>query len=421
MRIPALILAVTTLMLLAACGEPDQGRSRLKLDSQPGSEVWLDGEHRGATPLDLKIEPGEYRVVFKREGFVDHENTLPVPAGSEVELSAALIAADTDSEAVLAAIAMAEGIEREPLPGEIPVHRGGSRAGVVLYWPQGEVRLASVGTYRIDVDVAYEGDGFLEFRKGRKVLSREPFDPEEMVTVGEIPAAVMDALKPNSVITWGIFYEGGRRTPKPTACKFKTVRKARVVKAMAKLEKSRNFQRQPEIIQEIMRADILRNNQLHSEALVQYLAIAGEWPDSTLPFKGIAASAQRLKLKETPMYAEAASLGATKGRGSGGALPNSLSAPTLGALRTGVSPGGTKELLFKLKKISAALDAWFAAPDREPPAAMAKLQEIVVTGKIPGRRSERNRLINLLGALAEAVGDEDPLGERVRALIGELK
>ncbi len=100
----ALMLAALAVTLAVSCGEPDQGRSRLKLDSTPGSEVWLNGELLGPTPIELRVQPGTCRVVFKREGFLDYEDSFPLPASSEVEITASLIAADLDREAAFAAL-----------------------------------------------------------------------------------------------------------------------------------------------------------------------------------------------------------------------------------------------------------------------------------------------------------------------------
>ena len=99
MRNRNLLLTALIGTLLLSCGEPDPGRSRLQLDSTPASEVWLNGESAGETPLDLRLAPGQYEVVFKLPGFADHVNSVPLPANSEVELSVPLVAVDLDSDA----------------------------------------------------------------------------------------------------------------------------------------------------------------------------------------------------------------------------------------------------------------------------------------------------------------------------------
>ncbi len=95
-RNPGLLVLLATLLL--SCGEPDPGRSRLKLHSTPGSEVFLDGKLVGETPQDLRLAPGHYEVVFKREGFEDHRSSFPLPANAEVEITAKLVAAGGSDE-----------------------------------------------------------------------------------------------------------------------------------------------------------------------------------------------------------------------------------------------------------------------------------------------------------------------------------
>jgi len=89
-----LVLLVCGATLFVSCSEPDPGRSRLKLSSTPCSEVWINGERAGETPLNLRLKPGRYEVIFKRAGFEDHVSSFPLPARAEVEITAELVAVD---------------------------------------------------------------------------------------------------------------------------------------------------------------------------------------------------------------------------------------------------------------------------------------------------------------------------------------
>ena len=88
------------------------------------------------------------------------------------------------------------------------------------------------------------GDGFIEFKKGRKTLYREPFSPDYEVTVMAIPEEVRDALKTNDKVTWGITFNDRR---KGITTKFKVVKKGQVERKLEKLQKSKHFRRQPDV------------------------------------------------------------------------------------------------------------------------------------------------------------------------------
>ena len=95
---------------------------------------------------------------------------------------------------------------------EPEVHRGGGSEIATVYWPQRDVTLDGLQTFRIDVGEEYEDNGKLEFRKGTKVLYSQPFEPEGTVTVAAIPQSVIDALKSGSTVKWGIFFDKKNNT-----------------------------------------------------------------------------------------------------------------------------------------------------------------------------------------------------------------
>jgi serine/threonine-protein kinase len=60
----------------------------LLLNTQPWSEVYLDGVAVGNTPkTDLAVSPGTHQLGFARDGFKTHEVTVTVAAGATVRLT----------------------------------------------------------------------------------------------------------------------------------------------------------------------------------------------------------------------------------------------------------------------------------------------------------------------------------------------
>jgi hypothetical protein len=228
------------------------------------------------------------------------------------------------------------------------VERGGSDANVMLYWPQRDVRKEGLGTYRVEVTAEYEGDGFIEFRKGKDVLHREPFQPESYVTERALPASVLEALRRGRTIEWGVYYESRRK--KPVTAEFKVVDGRKFARRLAKLQRRRVYLRATPLEREMSKIDLLRNYRLYSEALTSSLGVLNTWPETQLPFKAIAACLERLKLEDTMLYAAVARrLRGAKSRFAGrsglGAvatpastpLPPSLVAPRV---PTGADSGG---------------------------------------------------------------------------------
>jgi hypothetical protein len=92
-----LVLLIGVVTVLFGCREPEPGRSRLKLDSTPPSEVILNGESMGETPLSLRLPPGRYDVIFRLTGYEDYEDSFPLPAHAEVEIHPQLVASGSGS------------------------------------------------------------------------------------------------------------------------------------------------------------------------------------------------------------------------------------------------------------------------------------------------------------------------------------
>lgn len=318
-------LAAVLALGLAACGaqgSKDAGPATVQntnteavsvsFDCVPPAKVWVDGVEKGATPTEIALVPGAYEVTFQRPGFAPDSQRVTVSAPTTVEGSLALLR-EGDSEA-LAALAASLDVDIETL-GDVPVHRGSSEHLAVLYWPREDVRMEGLSTFRVDVGDDYAGDGVLRFVSKGDTLYEEPFDPANATTIAEIPQQVLDALKVNSKVKWGIFFEDKRKSD--VTAEFKVVRKDKVAKQLEKLLSSKHFRRQDPVVQSMMQAEILLNNQLYTEALQFYLGALQTWPQSTQPYHGIVKSAMRMDLKETPVYATALQYYRGKGNQAG--------------------------------------------------------------------------------------------------------
>lgn len=68
----------------------------LLLNTQPWSEVYLDGVAVGNTPkTDLAVSPGSHRLRFVRDGFHPFETTVVVAAGASVRLTDIVLSSAT--------------------------------------------------------------------------------------------------------------------------------------------------------------------------------------------------------------------------------------------------------------------------------------------------------------------------------------
>ncbi len=61
------------------------------LKSEPsGADVELDGKFVGQTPSKIRVQPGEHKLVVKRDGYVTWERTISALADSDVSITAEL-------------------------------------------------------------------------------------------------------------------------------------------------------------------------------------------------------------------------------------------------------------------------------------------------------------------------------------------
>lgn len=312
---------------LAACGARDEANTStptgqntnnasgpidVAFECTPSAKVWIDGTERGTTPVSIALAPGAHKVVFQRDGFLPDEHAITVSSPTKVE-GGLVFARDGVSEA-LADLGQSLGVEVEVL-GELPPrHRGaGTDPVATLYWPRLDVRPEGLTSYRVEVSPDYADDGVLRFESKGKVLFEEAFQPAGLLTTAEIPQQVIDAVKAKSKVTWGLFFEDKKK--KDIKAEFTVVNEAKVAKQLEKLATSKHFSRQDPIVQQMMRAEVLLNHRLYSEALMSYLGVLQMWPDSTTPYNGIVKSMMRMDLKDTSMYTTA--LGFVRGKGQG--------------------------------------------------------------------------------------------------------
>ncbi len=103
------------------------------------------------------------------------------------------------------------GEELEPFV-EIGTHRGVTEAPALLLWPRGHTLAANARSLAIQIAPSYENDAFLVIRRGEKVLHRARFEPELMVSLAPIPAAVQKVLRTGDQVMWGLEF-GDKRKP----------------------------------------------------------------------------------------------------------------------------------------------------------------------------------------------------------------
>ncbi|MDJ0521881.1 MAG: PEGA domain-containing protein [Planctomycetota bacterium] len=300
----AVILAIT----LAACGSDSTPTTtpvtsaNITFKTDPAASVWIDGENQGVTPIVVAVEAGSREVVLKAEGFEDMKETITVEAGKDLTVDTGLMLAGTevaDYKRLLATL----GIEHEGY-GEAPkAHRGYGDKSVMLYWPQGTMRRASLGTYRIEVTPAYEDDGYIVFKKGKNELHREKFEAQDLITEKALPASVVEAMKAGGSYSWGIYYDSKRKKPDVAKFKLATKSKERAFdKKLTKIKKRKSYQRLDPVMKAMANVDLLRNSRYYSEALSFSMSMVNTWPDTQMPFKSIAFCLERLKLKDTALY-----------------------------------------------------------------------------------------------------------------------
>jgi hypothetical protein len=306
-RVGAVALIVGLALMLGACGSKASvtgttETAQVTFQSEPVAEVWIDGKASGSTPLVVPLKAGTHEVSLKRAGFTDLTETVTVKAGTDITLDGALPVAGSDESALRRLIAMV-GEKHEPL-AKPTTHRGVGSA-VTLYYPMGDVRREGLSTYRIEVDPSYDYEGYIEFRKGSKVLHREKFEPETMITEKALPAEVLEAARSGADLTWGLTYDNKRRKKDEMLAKFEIVSKSReqkINKSLEKLAKRKAYASASPLLQEMTEIEQLKRYRLYSEVLVRSLGVLNAWDDTELPYANMVDVMTRLKLKDSSLY-----------------------------------------------------------------------------------------------------------------------
>ena len=294
-------------LFLAGCGAPASGTSSsagtVNLTSLPAAEAWVDGKAAGSTPLAVCLPEGRHEIVLKQAGFSEVRQTLDVGAGTVGAVDATLEAIDPTNLDTVRQIASAYGVTVDPYQAP-ELHRGAEvDRGVALLFPRNDIRKEGLTTFRADVTPAYDGTGWIEFHKGKTVLFRQKFSPEKLVTMANVPAAVSKAVKVGDSVTWGIYYEDGR---KPVTAQFEVVSKPAAAKKLAEIASDKRLTRQPKILRLELESEALQNYRLYSEALMKLLEGREIDKDSTLPYTGIVACLRRLDLEDSALFTESA-------------------------------------------------------------------------------------------------------------------
>ena len=307
-QLGALALVVGLALALGACGsqEPASTASgttaNVTFHSEPVAEVWIDGKARGKTPLVIALTAGSHDLALKRRGFHDLAQALTIEGGKDVTVEGTLPVAGSDEAALKRLLAMVG--EKHEAFAKPRAHRGASSA-VTLYFPSGNVRRKGLGTYRIEVDGSYDYDGFIEFRKGTKVLHREKFEPQTVITEKALPAAVLEAARNGAKLSWGLTFDGKRRKKDARIVKFNVIprsREKKVTKDLDKLMNRKAMRSATPLMQEMAQIDYLKNRRLYSEVLVRSLGVLNTWESTMMPYRNMVDVMKRLKLKDSSLY-----------------------------------------------------------------------------------------------------------------------
>ncbi|MHC4452394.1 MAG: PEGA domain-containing protein [Planctomycetota bacterium] len=296
----------TLVVILAlGCGEPTTvsetaQQGALTIEAIPTGDVLVDGKSVGPSPIkEFAVDAGDRAVTVRREGFVDWTQTVSVTSGANKSVTAALIAADPTDPAALLALAESLGLEAVEREEEETFRGGKSTKSILPLYPRGDLRVADMDNFRIDVTEEFTPNGKLEFRIGTEVLHSAPFDPESFATVDGIPDAVLTKAKPGKTVTWGYYPTKG----KPVTTKFKVRKEDRQLdKRIEKLEK--RMAGQPPLLQAQMRAQLLLNKRLYYAAYRNARSVVERAQAAPESLAIMQAALRRMDLKGTALWSE---------------------------------------------------------------------------------------------------------------------
>lgn len=224
-----------------------------------------------------------------------------VPTTPEATATTAVLpgTVDFNDPKELAAALASLGIDTPPVE-PAGVERSVVDGAAFPTWPSGDVRKAGLKTYRVDVSASFDGKAFLKFFHGKKELYSAPFDPASTTTVATIPAVVVESLKTGDRVTWGVYFE--KKSAKPVTVDFTITDKAAAAKKVGEVDANKGLS---VLGRMIAKAQVLKNYSFLSEALTTYVDIAKADDSITSVYADMVDCMRRLKLKNTPLFADA--------------------------------------------------------------------------------------------------------------------
>ncbi len=229
------------------------------------------------------------------------QGATSAPASSEPTATTAVLPASVDfnNPKELAAALASLGIETPPVESA-GLERAVVDGAAFPTWPSGDIRKAGLRTFRVDVSPSFDGKAFLKFFHGKKELYSAPFEPAKTTTVDTIPAVVVESLKTGDRITWGVYFE--KKSVKPITLDFTVVDKAAATRKIVDVEANKGVS---PLGRMISKAQVLKNYSFLSEALATYVEVTTADDSVTSVYTDMVDCLRRLKLKNTPLFADA--------------------------------------------------------------------------------------------------------------------
>jgi hypothetical protein len=179
-----------------------------------------------------------------------------------------------------------------------PVVRGAEDGPpLLLLWPRGDVRPADLDAFRVDVNLDFDAEGTIEFRRGDEVLARLPFAPERLDTVVPFPAEAAARLAVGDTVVWGFFPREGA----PVTTEFR-VTGTEAAARIANLERA--LAGQPAVLRHHFRAQLLLDAGLCLGAYREAARILETCPGSARALAVMEEALGRLGLGESVPCAE---------------------------------------------------------------------------------------------------------------------
>lgn len=251
--------------------------------------VVVDGRERGSPPLSMSVPPGDHEVVLRRERFAQSLATVRLAPG-EVHSRSPILVPSSIEDAVARKL-FEEGLRLRPLPDEVPgpsagtVRSGGGGEAILVLAPRGDVRVADLSSWWIEVDAeSFEPGGRLELRAGKQVLWSETFSPQTVETCGALRLDVSEAPRPGGEpLTFGWIPPTGSRV-KPVTVPLRLVPDDTGGEELAR---ANALPAEAQALQPHYRIEALRLSGLGTAALLESARLAYAHPDDRRAWGGI--------------------------------------------------------------------------------------------------------------------------------------